>query len=366
MGDPLSIVASSIAILGALTTSGKGISKLISLRHAPEELQDLSNEVESLRLILEHIRLALLNIHGSQLYRDYEGAMTSLLQDMRRAVDDLESLIVCQLQRVDKDGTISLSKREWLQASSKIEKKKQRISKARSKLGTMMDAMNLQLGGQAERQHALQIQSISLVSQNVQSLQQDIHASLATISDNTQSALAMQGDRLASLLVELALSRQQHLTERGSQAGSHIKVEQSLDASHQEIGEAESPAESSPNASNAQPGESLSSAEPSESIDHTPASTAGEHPPRHAGSAISRAAHRDQSTASCVRVATTMSVRACPKFCKCQCHVHTHFQTPRILRDIVGQLFFSYTGQLRTSNCNYPPCRQSNVKRRFT
>lgn len=76
--------------------------------------------------------------------------------------------------------------------------------------------------------------------------------------------------------------------------------------------------------------------------------------------------NRGQSTASYVRIDTTMNVRACPKFCKCQCHVHTYFQTPRILRDIVGQLFFSYTGQLRASACNYPPCRQSNVKRRFT
>jgi hypothetical protein len=50
--DPLSIAASSIAVLGAVTSTGKGIGKLVSLRNAPIELQALSNEAEAFRSIL--------------------------------------------------------------------------------------------------------------------------------------------------------------------------------------------------------------------------------------------------------------------------------------------------------------------------
>ena len=47
--DPLSITASVIAILQIAGTSGQVINKLLALRDAPEQLQQLWNEAESLR-----------------------------------------------------------------------------------------------------------------------------------------------------------------------------------------------------------------------------------------------------------------------------------------------------------------------------
>ena len=50
--DPLSITASVIAVLGAASTSGAAIRKLVALRKAPEELDALLNEGEALRSLL--------------------------------------------------------------------------------------------------------------------------------------------------------------------------------------------------------------------------------------------------------------------------------------------------------------------------
>lgn len=47
--DPLSITASVIALLQITRTSGNALNKLLSLRDAPQQLQQLWNEAEALR-----------------------------------------------------------------------------------------------------------------------------------------------------------------------------------------------------------------------------------------------------------------------------------------------------------------------------
>jgi hypothetical protein len=47
--DPLSITASVIAVLQIAGTSANAFNKLLSLREAPQQLQQLWNEAEALR-----------------------------------------------------------------------------------------------------------------------------------------------------------------------------------------------------------------------------------------------------------------------------------------------------------------------------
>lgn len=47
--DPLSIIASSIAVIGASSKLAKGLRKLLALPDAPQEIQTLFNDVSSLR-----------------------------------------------------------------------------------------------------------------------------------------------------------------------------------------------------------------------------------------------------------------------------------------------------------------------------
>lgn len=47
--DPLSITGTVIAILQLARSSGQGLNKLLSLRGAPQQLQQMWNEAEALR-----------------------------------------------------------------------------------------------------------------------------------------------------------------------------------------------------------------------------------------------------------------------------------------------------------------------------
>jgi len=56
--DPLSLTVSALTILQAAGAAGKGIHKLLSLKDAPQQLQQLSNEAEALRGELQSCPLA--------------------------------------------------------------------------------------------------------------------------------------------------------------------------------------------------------------------------------------------------------------------------------------------------------------------
>lgn len=81
---------------------------------------------------------------------------------------------------------------------------------------------------------------------------------------------------------------------------------------------------------------------------------------------IRRRPSADQQDVSHIRIKATTNLTACPKFCPCGCHVTTYLQTPVLLRNLFGQLLLSYTGLIRTTPCDYPPCRKAKTKNKFT
>ena len=78
--DPLSIIASCIAVTQATTAAGTGLHKLWGLRTAPAELQALFNEVEALRGLLTIMQSTLHGISGSELYHENSEALENLLR----------------------------------------------------------------------------------------------------------------------------------------------------------------------------------------------------------------------------------------------------------------------------------------------
>lgn len=291
--DPLSITASCIAITGALAASGKTLRKAIALRHASADLQDLANEIESLRGIVTIVQASLLHIHGSQLYADHGEVVAELLESTRRPVVELRALIELRATRPPEGDVPRVSKVEWLRSGPEIERLRRRIGEARSNLSIAIGALNLQLGGRFVRQHALQVQSFSVVSQGVQKLVQD---SASEVSPGRTAGLTPTTQQLATSVLP---DRQNIL---------------------------------------------LQEAAPSPAI--TP------------GVEIKAAAG--------LRITTSVNLRACPAFCRCRCHTTSRVQTPRFLRKVLGQLMLTYTGVLRTTACDYAPCRKSANKSRFT
>ena len=54
--DPLSLTASIIAVLGAGGSVASGIERIVSLRHAPDALLALNNEIVDFQLVVRMIQ----------------------------------------------------------------------------------------------------------------------------------------------------------------------------------------------------------------------------------------------------------------------------------------------------------------------
>ena len=146
--DPLSITASSIAVLSAVTGTGKGIGKLVSLRNAPLELQALSNEAEAFRSLLVIVQSSIRHFQGSDAYGECGEALCSLLTEAKQAVLELQSTIEYQLRRgidVDRNGRPKVSRVTWLRSAGKVEDLRARIRNARGNLSTGLQVVDVHL-----------------------------------------------------------------------------------------------------------------------------------------------------------------------------------------------------------------------------
>ncbi|RMY70130.1 hypothetical protein D0863_06001 [Hortaea werneckii] len=148
--DPLSITASCIAILGASTATGKALHKLIALRKAPEDLQQLFNEREA--------------------------------------------------SQINSNGLPDVNKLQWMKAGHKIRDIKQKIRDARNGLKSAFDTLNLQQSVDAY-QTALQIQTV--VFQN-QEDSQNRHAILIEEFTTQRTEAGGANDRLQRSIADLS------------------------------------------------------------------------------------------------------------------------------------------------------------------
>ncbi|KAI7346086.1 hypothetical protein KC320_g8049 [Hortaea werneckii] len=164
--DPLSITASCLAILGASTATGKALRKLIDLRKAPEELQQLFNEREASRALLVVIQSTLHKIQGTAVYTENREALEQLLIRFQNEIVRLEALLEYQLTQpeANSNGLPQVRKLQWMRADPKIRDIQQRIRDARSGLKSAFNALNLQQSVDAH-QTALQIQTVVFQSQ---------------------------------------------------------------------------------------------------------------------------------------------------------------------------------------------------------
>lgn len=55
MADPLSIIASTIAVIGAAESVGKAVNRIRDITNAPDEVLALSNEISDLTVVLKHV-----------------------------------------------------------------------------------------------------------------------------------------------------------------------------------------------------------------------------------------------------------------------------------------------------------------------
>jgi hypothetical protein len=140
MVDPLSPTASALAIAsGALSASKKVYALIQSISNAPEELLSLSNEVESLRIMLASIELSLGRM-GSSI------EPTSILPTLLRRTEDK----LRELQRFLGEFCTSTSKPvsklkglDWtLRGREKARKLQQELESLMSKVNNSLSTLS--------------------------------------------------------------------------------------------------------------------------------------------------------------------------------------------------------------------------------
>ena len=143
MADPLSVTASIIAVLGAAEGVSKTLAKIRNLRHAPEELLALINEVSDLRIILGDVQNYVRDNAGFPALQDTLQHLSVLLNRGKEKLLQLDELVQYRLTKPESvTDQIKVSRREWARAKTTIDTFRQDLRDIRLNIITQMVVMN--------------------------------------------------------------------------------------------------------------------------------------------------------------------------------------------------------------------------------
>ena len=132
--DPLSIVASIIALIGAVESIAVGINKLASLKNAPASVLALNNKLSDLRLVLAELQPLLEKYYKATLRNgstiaDGSGDSTLLLSIQRAKLQIVEPETIVRNRLMVRMGVVD--KFAWSFEQDKILRAKDDLSTAR-------------------------------------------------------------------------------------------------------------------------------------------------------------------------------------------------------------------------------------------
>lgn len=146
--DPLSVTVSVIAIIGAITTTGKGIASLRQIRDAPKELARLLSEIDELHDVLQQIysvvdglRLESAGQEDIHTYRTIEW-IKEQVEKADEAVLELDRLgQICS--KTSDTGQTECSRRRWQQNRTRAKTLLSDVQSIRGKLMSSLAIINL-------------------------------------------------------------------------------------------------------------------------------------------------------------------------------------------------------------------------------
>ena len=149
--DPLSLTASVIAIIGIGAQAAKAISKLASMRGAPDVLLALNNEIVDLHLVVLAVQDAFQKQRTSGTsFPDYRSdevyindSIISSLKEAKEKTLELDALYHCLRASTSRsDGFTSLNKVAFLLEQNKVRKMQEDLRCVRLKLGIALGMLN--------------------------------------------------------------------------------------------------------------------------------------------------------------------------------------------------------------------------------
>ena len=142
MADGLSLAASIFAVLGAADGLSRVLSQIRRLRHAPNELLALINEVSDLRIVLGGIQTyAIQNEYDLHLSQNHVRDLMVLTDRAKETVLELDKLIHYRLIK-PQHGTVKLAKTEWLKGATRVERLRHQLRDSRLNIATQMVLIN--------------------------------------------------------------------------------------------------------------------------------------------------------------------------------------------------------------------------------
>ncbi|KAL8939547.1 MAG: hypothetical protein Q9216_003307 [Gyalolechia sp. 2 TL-2023] len=144
--DPVSVAASVLTLLGAAATAGRALDRLSSLKHAPDHLIALVNEVSDLRVVLHNVRDAVQE--RAKTSQDC-GNLAYIVQRASLKMSELNRLIYGNLVKTGGTGcnsiadedTVKASRRSFLRHSGKIKELKDGLKELKLSLLVAMGTL---------------------------------------------------------------------------------------------------------------------------------------------------------------------------------------------------------------------------------
>lgn len=157
----LEIATSIVTFVSALQKVADGISRLSGLRHAPDALLALNNEVADLQCIIVSHSINKLQFPSTMIAQCYQEDLSELKQQnnailanaitpsFQRAFErsqqlllDLEKLIAYELTTFDdRTGRLRVDRSAWLQTQEKVDQAKSRVRLCRMELSTAVNLL---------------------------------------------------------------------------------------------------------------------------------------------------------------------------------------------------------------------------------
>lgn len=332
--DPLSIIAGSVAVLGAGGKVVKGLTKLKDLRNVPDLLLAVVNEVSDLSLIVQEIRAIFGQdtIHGT-IPPTAASTLTQLLDRAQAILLELDQIVNYRLLLPPKNnGEVSVRHSAWL----------------------------------SEERHVLRLQG------RLRTIRLDMVAGLATLNllvsitdlnkgdaDQFQTHIRSSSVRLEVRLQELRISTEevrlsQQLCEDSLRQAPRQDAVEQLFAQLRHLQDLQYRTDSTLRGL----GSDLTT-----SRELTACSSINQHSPR-GMSTVLRPLISDRvilprlSNAINIRVKQYRTA-SCPQRCLCKCHTDKQMRSPQLLDRLIGKLFLGYSHTpIFASSCNKATCGQ--------
>jgi hypothetical protein len=140
--DPLSVIASSIAVAGAVSA---GLETVRTLHNAGSELHSLINEVSDITVLLGEVERAILERrHHQQLPQWTVDNISKILIGAKNKLHDLDTVVNHRLIRsITPSGEANVARLAWLRQRPKVQRLQMELRQTRLSLASLWGAANL-------------------------------------------------------------------------------------------------------------------------------------------------------------------------------------------------------------------------------